>query len=66
MYFNPLKVFVPLALLIGIGLGASLYYDCVVVSPANLSDKTVILFLAFLHVLAVGTLADLVEKRSRL
>ena len=25
-----------------------------------------ILFIAFLHVLAVGTLADLVEKRSRL
>jgi glycosyltransferase involved in cell wall biosynthesis len=66
MYFNPLKVFVPLALVIGLGLAGSLYYDCCVISPANLSDKTVILFLAFLHVLAVGTLADLVEKRSRL
>ena len=66
MYFNPLKVFVPLALLIGLGLGGSLYYDCFVVSPANLSDKTVILFIAFFHVLAVGTLADLIEKRSRL
>jgi len=57
---------VPLALLIGLGLGGSLYYDCFVVSPANLSDKTVILFIAFFHVLAVGTLADLIEKRSRL
>ena len=66
MYFNPLKVFVPLAVVIGLGLSGSLYYDCVVVTPANLSDKTVLLFLAFLHVLAVGTLADLVEKRSRL
>jgi glycosyltransferase involved in cell wall biosynthesis len=66
MYFNPLKVFVPLALLIGLGLAGSLYYDCFVIAPANLSDKTVILFIAFLHVLAVGTLADLVEKRSRL
>jgi glycosyltransferase involved in cell wall biosynthesis len=66
MYFNPLKVFVPLALLIGLVLAGSLYYDCFVISPANLSDKTVILFLAFLHVLAVGTLADLIEKRSRL
>jgi glycosyltransferase involved in cell wall biosynthesis len=66
MYFNPLKVFVPLAVLIGLGLAASVYYDCWVITPANLSDKTVILFIAFLHVLAVGTLADLVEKRSRL
>jgi len=66
MYFNPLKVFVPLAVLIGIGLGASVYYDCAVTSPANLSDKSVVLFIAFLQILAVGTLADLVEKRSRL
>ncbi|MBK7642262.1 MAG: glycosyltransferase family 2 protein [Planctomycetes bacterium] len=66
MYFNPLKVFVPIAVLIGLGLAASLYYDCFVITPANLSDKTVILFIAFLHILAVGTLADLVEKRSRL
>ncbi|HKC50493.1 MAG TPA: glycosyltransferase family 2 protein [Myxococcota bacterium] len=66
MYFNPLKVFVPLALLIGLGLAGSLYFDCFVTSPANLSDKSVVLFIAFLQVLAVGTLADLVEKRSRL
>jgi glycosyltransferase involved in cell wall biosynthesis len=66
MYFNPLKVFVPLAVLIGLGLAGSLYYDCFVITPANLSDKTVILFIAFLHVLVVGTLADLIEKRSRL
>lgn len=66
MYFNPLKVFVPLAVTIGLGLAASLWYDCFVISPANLSDKTVLLFLAFLHALAVGVLADLIEKRSRL
>jgi glycosyltransferase involved in cell wall biosynthesis len=66
MYFNPLKVFVPLAVLIGIGLSVSVYFDCFVTSPANLSDKSVVMFIAFLQVLAVGTLADLVEKRSRL
>jgi len=66
MYFNPLKVFVPIAVLIGLGLGVSLYYDCFVSSPVNLSDKTTILFFAFIQLLAVGTLADLVEKRSRL
>jgi hypothetical protein len=42
------------------------YFDCFVTSPANLSDKSVVMFIAFLQVLAVGTLADLVEKRSRL
>ena len=66
MYFNPLKVFVPLALIIGLGLSVSVYYDCFVTSPANLSDKSVVLFIALIQVLAVGTLADLVEKRSRL
>ena len=66
MYFNPLKVFVPLAVLIAAGLSVSVYYDCCVTSPANLSDKSVVLFIALIQVLAVGTLADLVEKRSRL
>jgi hypothetical protein len=66
MYFNPLKVFVPIGALIGLGLAGSLYYDIFVVQPSNLSDKTVLLFLAFLHILAVGVLADLIDKRSRL
>jgi len=66
MYFNPLKVFVPIGVLIGLGLAGSLYYDIFVVQPSNLSDKTVLLFLAFLHILAVGVLADLIDKRSRL
>lgn len=67
MYFNPLKVFYPVACVVGLGLLASLYYDILVLWPdPNLSDKTVLLFVALVQVLAVGLLADLIEKRSRL
>jgi len=66
MYFNPLKVFYPLGALVGVGLVASLWYDVVYLPEANLSDKTVLLFVALVQVLAVGLLADLIEKRSRL
>jgi glycosyltransferase involved in cell wall biosynthesis len=65
LYFNPLKVIYPVAFVVGLGLAASLYYDCFVVTPANLSDKTTLLFIALMNVLSVGLIADLVDKRSR-
>jgi glycosyltransferase involved in cell wall biosynthesis len=66
LYFNPLKVFFPVAVVIGLALAGSLYFDIVVIDPPNLSDKTVLLFVALVQVLSVGLLADLVDKRSRL
>ena len=66
IYFNPLKVFYPLAFVVGLGLAASLYYDCFVLQPANLTDKSLLLFITLMHVLSVGLLADLIEKRSRM
>jgi len=66
LYFNPLKVFFPVAVVIGLALLGSIYFDAVVVQPPNLSDKTVLLFVALVQVLTVGLLADLVDKRSRL
>ena len=66
LYFNPLKVFYPVAALIGIGLMASLYHDVFIEQPMNLGDKTVLLFVALVQVLSVGLLADLIEKKSRL
>jgi glycosyltransferase involved in cell wall biosynthesis len=66
LYFNPLKVFYPVAGVILLGLMASLYYDMFVESPPNLADKSVLLFVLLVQVLAVGLLADLIEKRSRL
>jgi len=66
MYFNPLKVFYPLGAMLAVLLAGSLYYDVFVVSPPNLSDKSVFLFVGVVQVLSVGLLADLIEKRSRL
>lgn len=66
LYFNPLKVFYPVAALVALALAASIYYDVAVVTPSNLSDKTVLLFVALVQVLSIGLLADLIEKRSRM
>lgn len=66
LYFNPLKVYYPLGGLIGLGFLASVYYDFFVIAPANLGDKTVLLFVAFVQVLSLGLLADLIDKKSRL
>ena len=66
LYFNPLKVFYPIAGIIGLGVVGSLYYDIFIEIPANLGDKTVLIFFMFVQVLSVGLLADLIEKRSRL
>ncbi len=67
LYFNPLKVFFPAALLIALAFVVSLIYDVAFDPTApNLGDKTVLLFVAFVQILSVGLLADLIEKRSRL
>jgi glycosyltransferase involved in cell wall biosynthesis len=66
LYFNPLKVFFPAAFVIGLALLGSLYVDVFVTSPPNLSEKTILCFVALIQVLTVGLLADLVDKRSRL
>lgn len=64
LYFNPLKVFYPVTAVLGLLFMSSLGYDLVV--TMNLGDKTVLLFVAFVQVLSVGLLADLIEKKSRL
>lgn len=66
LYFNPLKVFYPLAALMGVLLAGLLYHDLVMSDPPNLGDSTVVLFVAVVQVLSVGLLADLIEKKSRL
>jgi glycosyltransferase involved in cell wall biosynthesis len=66
LYFNPLKVFYPVATMIFLGLMATLVNDLFIVDQPNLSDKTVLLFVAFIQILSVGLLADLIEKKARL
>lgn len=65
LFFNPLKVFYPIATVVGLLLAASVYYDVALVPEPNLSDKTVLLFVALVQVLSVGLLADLIERKSR-
>ena len=67
LYFNPLKVFYPVAGTLALVFLASLYYDFFMLeSGPNLGDKTVLMFVATVQVLSVGLLADLIEKKSRL
>lgn len=65
LFFNPLKVFYPIAVVVGVLLAGSLYYDIALLPEPNLSDKTVLLFVALVQVLSVGLLADLIERKSR-
>lgn len=62
LFFNPLKVFYPVACVVGLGLVGSLYYDIFVISPPNLSDKSVLMFVALVQVLSIGLLADLIVR----
>lgn len=60
MYFAPLKVFLPLSLSLLAGTIASGVMD---VRANNLTDKTVFFFIGFMMTLAIGCLADLIDKR---
>jgi glycosyltransferase involved in cell wall biosynthesis len=66
LYFNPLKIFYPVAFALWLTLMGSLAYDLFLEDPPNLGDKTVLLFVALVQVLTVGLLADLMDKRTRL
>jgi len=64
MTYNPLRVFMPLAVAL-LGLGAAkLTYD-VVTDPVRLSANTLLILFAGLQLLAVGLLADLFVTTSR-
>ena len=64
LYFNPLKVFYPFALFLGLVFLGMMSYD--IFFGKDIGDKTVVIFFALLQVLTVGLLADLIEKKSRL
>jgi glycosyltransferase involved in cell wall biosynthesis len=66
LLFNPLKVFYPAAALLALAFLAFLVHDLFIEEPPNLGDKTVLMFVAFVQVLSIGLLADLIERRSRL
>ena len=62
LYYNPLKVFGPIAVLLFVCSVASLIYDVVILR--NLTEKSLILFLGFIQISLIGFLADLINKRG--
>lgn len=64
MYFDPLKIFLPLSFML---LGASIatFVLSAVYLDKIMDTTTAILFIGGIQVLAIGMLADLVDKRSR-
>jgi glycosyltransferase involved in cell wall biosynthesis len=64
MYFNPLKVFLPMTIFMFLFFFISLLFDTFILH--DLTEKTVILFGAFSEILAIGLVADLIDKRNPL
>ena len=62
MYFAPLRVLFPLAVVLMLGFFTSLAYD--IFALRNLTDKTVILLLFGMNTALFGLLADMIDKRS--
>ncbi len=60
MYFSPLKIFIPLGIVAFVGNCISLYRDILI---GNIGDTTIITFMAFLIIVAIGCLVDLIDKR---
>lgn len=62
MYFNPLRIFLPLTFLFIGFLCISLYLDIFIFK--NLNDTTTILFVASFFFFSLGLLADLINTKS--
>ncbi len=65
MYFNPLRVFLPLTLFL-FTLGTGKLIDDIIVHNFRIPTNTVILILTAFQVGAIGLLADLIVKRGAL
>ena len=60
-YFNPLKVFVPISVVLGLLFLASLAWDVFVLD--NVTEKSLILLIGSLQLLGIGVIGDVVTKR---
>jgi glycosyltransferase involved in cell wall biosynthesis len=65
MYFRPLRVFVPLAVIMGVAAIAKSCYDFFIHPKHSLEESDIILAVAALMVLAIGLLADLIVAHRR-
>ncbi len=61
IYFNPLKVFLPVSLAAGALCGLSLAYDLLVLR--DLTEKSLIFLFGAVQLLAIGVIADLIARR---
>lgn len=65
MYFNPLRIFVPVALfLMGIG-SLKFFYDLFNEPFLNITPSVIFVFLSGLQILAIGMLADLIRATRK-
>jgi glycosyltransferase involved in cell wall biosynthesis len=62
MYFAPLRVFLPVAMMFFLGFMASVSYDVVILH--NLTDKSLILLVTATQTAMFALLADMIDKRS--
>lgn len=62
MTFAPLRLLLPLILLLGAGFAASLVYDIAVLQ--DLTDKTLMLLLFFMNTVLFALLADMIDRRN--
>lgn len=63
LYFNPLKVFVPLSIIILLlSLGVFMYSALAL--PKILDATVTILFISAIQILAIGMIADMINKRT--
>jgi len=65
MYFDPLKVFLPVSLLLLLAGGAKLVRDLLFFVDLHIPTSTVVIILSGFQIGALGLLADLIVKRSK-
>ena len=63
MYFNPLKVFLPFSLLLFLA-GLMVFLYSAFFLPKILETTVVVLFMTAVQILAIGMIADLIDKRN--
>ncbi len=64
LYFNPLKIFVPVFFIL-VFLGMAVFAGSYFFLPRLLDVTTAIIFIAAIQVLAIGMIADLIDRRMR-
>ena len=64
LYFNPLRIFLPIALFFLFASIAVFIYSWVALEKI-LDTTVVILFVAFVQMLSIGMLADIIDKRNK-